>query len=181
MIIGLDFDGTINNMLDTWVAWLNKNHGMSVDASMITDWSLENTFSNLSIKELFEPVDTPEFWDEVTIKPGAAEVIKKLIADGHAIYVVTSSHYKTLSYKFKNCLFAHLPFLTKENVIVTFDKSLIRCDVLLDDAEHNLVNFPGIGVVFDAPYNKCCSADYRVSSWNEFYELITLINKEAAR
>lgn len=173
MIIGLDFDDTINSMLDTWVAWLNRKHGTTVQVSDITDWELIKQFPNLTIEELFEPVDTPEFWDEVTIKPGAPEIIERLIQDGHKVYIVTSSHYKTLSYKLKRCLFAHLPFLTKEQVIITYDKSLIRCDLLLDDAEHNLINFSGIKVFFDAPHNrKSVVADFRVDSWKDFYELI---------
>lgn len=173
MIIGLDFDGTINNMLDTWVEWLNKKHGTEVKVEDITEWELIKAFPGLTKRELFEPLNTPEFWHYVTIKPGAVEIIKKFIEDGHQIYIVTSSHYITLPSKMDNCLFAHLPFLRKENVIITYNKSLINCDVLLDDAEHNLINFKGIKVLFDASYNKNSTVhDFRVKSWTDFYELI---------
>ena len=61
-----------------------------------------------------------------------------------------------------------------KNVIITYNKSLINCDILLDDAEHNLINFKGIKVLFDAPYNKNSTvADFRVTSWKDFYELVT--------
>ena len=173
MIIGIDFDGTINNMLETWVEWLNKKHGTSVLVENITDWELIKAFPGLTKRELFESLNTPEFWYEVTIKPGAVKVIKKLIEDGHQVYIVTSSHYITLPSKLDNCLFAHLPFLKKENVIITYNKSLINCDILLDDAEHNLINFQGIKVLFDASYNKYSTVhDFRVNSWEDFYELI---------
>jgi len=173
MVIGLDFDGTINNMLDTWVEWLNKKHGTDVKVSDITDWELAKAFPDLSKRELFEPLNTPEFWYYVTIKPGAVEIIEKLIQDGHKIYIVTSSHYRTLPAKLDNCLFAHLPFLKKEDIIITYDKSLIKCDILLDDAEHNLINFRGIKVLFNALYNKNSTVqDFRVTSWEDFYELV---------
>jgi 5'(3')-deoxyribonucleotidase len=110
MVIGIDFDGTINNMLETWIEWLNKKYGTTVQMSDITDWTLSMQYPSLSVSELFEPLDTPEFWDEVTIKPDAPEVIQQLIRDGHEIYIVTSSHYKTLTYKFKRCLFKYFPF-----------------------------------------------------------------------
>ena len=173
MIIGLDFDGTINNMLDTWVEWLNKKHGTDVKVSDITDWELAKAFPDLSKRELFEPLNTSEFWYYVTIKPGAVEIIEKLIQDGHKIYIVTSSHYRTLPAKLDNCLFAQLPFLKKEDIIITYDKSLIKCDILLDDAEHNLINFRGIKVLFNALYNKNSTVqDFRVTSWEDFYELV---------
>lgn len=173
MIIGLDFDGTINNMLETWIDWLNQRHGTTVKIEDVVEWELTKVFSTLTKRELFEPLNTPEFWPEVTIKPNAVEVIKQLIEDGHQIYIVTSSHYITLPAKMDSCLFVHFPFLKKENVIITYNKSLINCDVLLDDAEHNLINFKGVKVLFDALYNKYSTAhDFRIDSWKAFYDLI---------
>ena len=173
MIIGLDFDGTINNMLDTWVEWLNKKHNTVVKLEDIIDWELAKVFPTLTKSEIFEPLNTPEFWYHVTIKPGTIEVVEKLIQDGHEVYIVTSSHYRTLTAKLDNCLFAHFPFLKKENVIITYNKSLIKCDILLDDGEHNFINFKGIKVLFDAPYNINSTVhDFRVTSWKDFYELV---------
>ena len=175
MVIGIDFDGVLNNMLETWLEWLNRSCVTNKHTiEDITDWELAKLYPELDENVLFEPLNTPEFWDEVAIMPDAEAVVKKLISDGHMIYVVTSSHYKTLPYKLKRCLFAHFPYLTKENVIVTYNKALIRCDLLLDDAEHNLVDFTGVRVIFDAPYNKNATAvDYRVASFKEFYLLVT--------
>ena len=182
MVIGIDFDGTINNMLETWVEWLNRKHGYHVQASDITEWELAKQYPFLDKAELFEPLNTPEFWDEVAIKPDAPEVVERLIHEGHKIYVITSSHYKTLPYKLKRCLFAHFPFLNKEDVIITYNKSLIRCDLMLDDAEHNFKDFFGTRVIFDAPYNRDCTcADYRVASWKEFYMLISELEHRTIR
>ena len=173
MIIGIDFDGTINNMLETWIELLNQRHGTTVRIEDVVEWELTKVFPNLTKNELFEPLSTSEFWSCVTIKSGATEVVEKLIQDGHKIYIVTSSHYRTLPAKLDNCLFAHFPFLHKENVIITYDKSLINCDLLLDDAEHNLTNFKGLKILFDALYNKnSVVQDFRVSSWADFYELV---------
>ena len=173
MKIGIDFDGVMNNMLETWVEWLNKEHGTKVKAEDVTEWELAKKFPYLEKSDLFKPLNTPEFWDEVTIKHEAPEVIEKLIAEGHEIYVITSSHYKTLPYKLKKCLFAHFPYLTKENVIVTYNKSLINVDLMLDDGAHNLKDFKSIKVVFDTPYNRDFEGDYRVATWKEFYILVS--------
>ena len=173
MKIGIDFDGVMNNMLETWVEWLNKEHGTEVKVEDVTEWELAKKFPGLTKSELFKPLNTPEFWDEVTIKHEAPEVVEKLIAEGHEIYVITSTHYKILPYKFKRSLFAHFPYLTKENLIVTYNKSLIKVDLLLDDGAHNLKDFEGIKVVFDTPYNRDFEGDYRVATWKEFYVLVS--------
>ena len=139
----------------------------------IKEWELEKAFPNLSESELLAPLIQAEFWQRVTVKPGAVDIIKKLIQDGHKIYVVTSSSYKTLQAKLDNCLFKYFPFLNEEDIIITYDKSLIGCDLLLDDAIHNLINFNGIKVLFDASYNKNSTVeDFRVNSWKDFYELV---------
>lgn len=182
MKIGIDFDGVMNNMLETWLNWLNTKHGTSVKLDDVTEWELEKYFPNLSKTELFDPLNTPEFWDEVTIKHEAPEVIEQLINDGHEIYVITSSYFATLPYKLTKCLFAHFPYLTKENVVITYNKSLIKVDLLLDDGEHNFKDFFGIRVIFDAPYNRDSKrADYRVYSWKEFYILICGITSSRIR
>lgn len=180
MVIGIDFDDVINNMLEAWIDELNKKHGTSVKLEDMADWELARQYPTLSESEFFEPIDTPEFWETVTIKPEASEIVKRLITEGHEIYIITSSYYKTLPYKFAKCLFEHFPYLTKENIIITYNKSLIKVDLLLDDGEHNLKNFEGIKVIFDAPYNRNCTcADYRVATWKEFYILVSqLANKK---
>ena len=172
MKLGIDFDGVMNNMLETWVEWLNKEHGTHVKVEDVTEWELAKQFPYLTKSELFKPLNTPEFWDEVTIKHEAPEVVEKLIAEGHEVYVITSTHYKILPYKFKRSLFAHFPYLTKENLIVTYNKALINVDLLLDDGVHNLKDFRGVKVVFDATYNRAFEGDYRVGSWKEFYILV---------
>ena len=178
MIIGIDFDGVMNCMLETWLKWLNTRHGLSVKFEDVLDWKLGKCYPMLTDDELFAPLHFADFWSEVDAQKDAPEILEKLLQDGHQIYVITSTHYDTLSAKLKNCLFKHFPFLKKENIIITYNKSLINCDLLLDDAEHNLVDFKGIRVLFDAPYNRNSTvADFRVDSWEDFYKLIIELKK----
>lgn len=183
MVIGIDFDGVLNELLDTWVAWLNKNyHEPKVKTEDIKQWHFFKYFPELTEDELFAPLFVPEFWDEVKIKHEAPEVVERLLAEGHKIYVVTSSHYKSLEVKLQRCLFKNFPHLSEKNIITTYDKSLIKVDLLLDDAEHNLKDFTGIRVLFDAPYNKTCTnMDYRISSWKEFYVLVSELSQGGLR
>ncbi len=182
MTIGLDLDGTINNMLEFWLRWLNNTHNTNVQVKDVVEWDISKVYPNLTTAEIYKPLETPEFWSEVSIQEDAVQVIERLRQENHKIYIITSSHYAILPEKLKRCLFANISFLSKEDVIVTYDKSLIRCDLLLDDAEHNLIGFQGIRVLFDAPYNKQATIfDFRVSSWKEFYILISELTAGAPR
>ena len=176
MIIGIDFDSTLNELLDVWVMWLNRAYGFSVKPEDITDWELGKAYPWLTKEELYMPLNTPEFWDEVQIKQDAAEILERLMAEGHEVYIITSSYYKVLPFKLKRCLFKHFPFINHKQVIITYNKALIMCDVLIDDGLHNLKGSTAVKVVFDAPYNRGPEAkdivDYRVGSWKEVYVLI---------
>ena len=87
MIIGLDFDGTINNMLETWIDWLNQRHGTAVKIEDVVEWELTKVFPTISKEDLFAPLSNPDYWGAVTFKPNAVKVIKKLLDEGHEIYI----------------------------------------------------------------------------------------------
>ena len=50
MIIGLDFDGTINNMLETWIDWLNQRHGTTVKIEDVVEWELTKVFPEYTLR-----------------------------------------------------------------------------------------------------------------------------------
>ena len=67
MVIGIDFDGTINRMLETWLEWLNKKYNKHILFNDVKDWELAKYYPTLTKAELFEPLNIPEFWDEVSL------------------------------------------------------------------------------------------------------------------
>lgn len=107
---------------------------------------------------------------------GSVKYIQKLIDDGHEVYIVTSAHYKSVVHKVEKVLLKHFPYIPWERVIITSKKQMIKGDVLIDDAVHNLVNGDYHKFLMNAPHNQSYDekADgmVRVSSWEEIYELI---------
>ena len=41
----------------------------------------------------------------------------------------------------------------KGSIVITHDKSLIRGDILVDDAIHNITAFPGSTIIYTQPWN----------------------------
>lgn len=103
--------------------------------------------------------------------------LEKLIADGHKVYIVTSSIYQTIQSKLEYVLFRYFPFINEKDVIITHHKQLIAGDVLVDDGVHNLEGGSYMKILMDAPHNRAYNAEengmYRAMGWHEIYELIS--------
>ena len=173
-VICSDFDDVMNELVPTWISWLNSKHETKVRYEDVVEWDLEKVFPNLSIDEICEPLHLADFWESVPPKAEAAYYINKLIDEGFPFYVVTSSFYRVVESKFDSCLFRHFPFLTKRNVIITYNKQMIKCNMMIDDAVFNLEGGDYIKVLMNTPHNQNSSMieDFRVSSWEEIYSIV---------
>lgn len=169
-------DDTIECLLPAWVDELNKKHGTNVDPNEIHDWSIQNAFPSLTTEQVYAPLFDDQFWDNVKPMPGAIKYMSRLLADGHDLYIVTNSHYKTLASKFDRVLFKYFPFIDLDHVIIAPNKQMIRGDVLIDDGVHNHIGGRYLKILMDAPHNRSVSASkygiIRVKSWAGAYCVI---------
>lgn len=135
-------------------------------------------------KEFFNYFLKHNLYDYCEIKDSAIEVIKKL-SKNFDIYICTSYIYKEiiedsgiiLKYKY-DYLLKYFPFLNPSNFIFTGDKSVINCDIKIDDRVENLEN-SNIKILFSAYHNKNISDKelkekniLRVNNWSEIKNLL---------
>lgn len=173
--IAIDFDDVLNNLLPTWIETLNHKHNLSVKPEDVTQWEMKVAFPTLTNAEIFFPLSTYSFWEKVTPKEDAIEYLRKLKELGNRIVIATSTYYKDCIPKFDNCLFKHFDYLSYKDIIICYQKDLIKCDYLIDDYEHNLKYSSAIRLLFDAPHNRNANIqfyDFRVYGWEEIYNLI---------
>ena len=182
LTICCDFDDTMNQLLPNWIKWLNNKYALNVQEDEVTTWYIDQIFPTLTELQLYEPLNTPDFWLTVDEKQDAAYYVKKILEDGHNFYICTASYYKNLWYKFDNCLFRLFPFIDHQQMITTYNKQLINCDVMIDDALHNIKG-KYLGILFDMPHNRSfddlmSTKIERVTCWKQVYELITKIAEQ---
>lgn len=173
--IAVDFDDVLNNLLPTWIETLNKKHHLNVKPEDVTQWEMQLAFPTLTKTEIFYPLSTDTFWEKVTPKPDAIKFLKKLKELDNRIVITTSTYYKDCIPKFDNCLFKHFDYLCYKDIIICYQKDLIKCDYLIDDYEHNLKYSSATRLLFNAPHNKNANIqfyDYRVFNWEQIYNLI---------
>lgn len=179
LTILIDMDDTMVDLMSVWTERLNKQYGLSIKTSDICVWDLMQIFTTLTKEQIYAPLHDASLWDELKPIKDSAKYIKKLMDDGHEVYVVTSAHYKTFQPKIEKVILKYFPYISWRNVIVTSKKQMIKGDILIDDAVHNLVGGDYCKFLVNAPHNTSYDAEangmIRVSSWKEIYELIVNI------
>lgn len=171
MVVLIDMDDVLEDLLTPWCRTLSERHGLNVTREDVVDWEMSKFFPSLSREELFAPLGEIDFWKNVEPTPGAQEALKELEADGHELYLVTSSHYGTIRTKMRHVVRRLFPQFTAENLIVTRRKQMIRGDVLVDDNPDNLIGGAYEKILMDVPHNRNFDERrhgiVRVADWNE--------------
>ena len=180
-VILVDMDDVLECLIEAWVARLNEKYNRNVSPENVVEWDVCVYFPGLTKEQVHSPLFEDDFWKSVKPKDGAMEYVSKLHSEGFSIYIVTSSHYSTVSNKFRDALFPYFPFIDYNHIIVCNAKQLVRGNVLIDDGVHNLLDSDTLKatynkILFSANHNKYFDCDktdiYRVNSWNEAYEIV---------
>lgn len=173
MIILVDMDDVLEQLVEAVVQHVNDLYGTHATSADVTEWNLAAAFPSLTYEQVYSTVDDDVLWDIVQPMPGAAEALKKLIAEGNEIYIVTASLYENLRKKMKDVLFRYFPFLHWNQVIIAHKKQMILGDVLVDDGPHNLQGGNYRKILFDATHNQSFDETsvgaVRVRNWEECY------------
>lgn len=180
LTILVDMDDTIEHLLKAWVEYLNERHGTTVKHEDITDWDLTIAFPALTKEQVYAPLVEDELWKRVEPMEKAAEVLQRIMAKGHTVKIVTATAYQTVRSKMENVLFKHFPFFTWKDVIIAQNKQMIKGDILVDDAPHNLENGEYVRVLMNASHNRRYNARangmYRVNNWDEVECIVDIVS-----
>lgn len=182
MVILIDADGVLEDLSQKWVEYLNETYGTSVRYEDLTEWDMTAAFPSLTREQVYAIDHDEEFYSRLEPIPGAVEAVRELLADGHRIFVVTTTPYQVVKAKLDRAIFPYYPFLSWKDVIITCDKHLIRGDVLIDDGVHNLLGGEYRKILVTAPYNKGFDAEgngmIRADTWEDIYRAVSAMAEE---
>lgn len=170
----LDSDGVLADTHTLILDKYNWEYGDNLTIEHITDWNLEKFTKPGS--DILKYFSKRGFFMQPDPCPGAVEVVNELCADGHNIYVATSSPKE--GYEDKELwIRRHFPKIPKRNITMIHTKHLLTGDILLDDGLHNLrptnCRHP---IVMDQPWNrKDANGLVRVLDMWDFYSTVLLI------
>lgn len=176
-----DADDTIEHLLPHWLDALNRAYQKDVKPEDIHSWNLALAYPDLTSEQVFAPIYTKAFWENITPMEDSQYYLERLIEDGHKVYILSAANFETSDVKVEKLL-KLFPFLDWTKIILAHDKQMIRGDVLIDDGIHNLKGGHYRKLLFHQPHNaEIDEIQYgaiRVHSWKETYELINQFAKE---
>ena len=185
MTILIDMDDVLEQLVAGWCAYLHDRYGTDTVASDVKEWNMSKAFPSLTHEQVYGAPEDDALWDYVKPMPGAKEGLEALLADGHEIFVVTATGYKTLRAKMEKVLFRYFPFIPWSRVIITEKKQLISGDILIDDGSHNLTGGSYRKILFSAGHNRgfdeTSIGAVRVSNWKEVVAAVRKIAAEENR
>ena len=142
--------------------------------------------------KFFKYFISKNMYDYNILLPNVKEVLEEL-QKYYDIYIGTSyiipelPRESSMILKYKHeFLYDNLPFIKPENYIFITNKSLLDCDIKIDDKLDNLKNAK-IKLLFDSYHNKGLSDDYlksvgvvRVHNWLEIKDILEGIDESSS-
>ena len=183
-IIAVDFDDVIVDLIPTWLDMYNVDYDDQLKSEDITDWDISKFVKSECGKMIYEYLDLPNLYDDVNIVSGALDGIDKLREVGYRIVFVTSTNIAQNGQKLKWLQNNH--FLPKErysrDYVEATDKSLIRCNIIIDDKLENCDHPTAMGLLFDRPHNQNFdTAGYeniiRVYDWEDIVSFLLALKE----
>ena len=169
----VDIDDVLWELVEGWVAALNRSFGYDVRPEDITQWEIGEFFPNLTAEQVFSPMQDPGFWDTLRPVRDAQDCLRRLKTDGHKVVLVSASDYKTVAPKLDSLLRLY-PFISHKEIVIAQDKSLVAGDLIVDDKPGNLIGTRcPFCILFDRPANRWFQERgegvYRACGWREIY------------
>lgn len=179
--IMIDMDDVITNGNFTEI--LENYLGHKFDYNSVNGYFVQEALGDRK-DDFFNHFKTMNLYENAELLPDCYDVLKKL-SEVYKIYICTDYIWKeiiecagdNLKNKY-NFLYKKLDFINPQNYIFTADKSIINCDIKIDDKLEN-INGATKKLLFTAYHNKKISdAELsslnidRVNNWKEIEEIL---------
>lgn len=182
MIICTDIDNCLNDLMYKSLVMYNSMTNKNIQLSDITAYNLSECLSQMDAKGITKLFKSKELWDSLIPLKDAQWGIETLIKTGHRVVFATATDPINFNWKidwFKK----HFPFVDTEDIIRVTDKSLIRCDVMIEDNLDQLNRSMCDRICLDYPWNQSKEKDFvydilRAHSWKDIIKFINKIEKE---
>ena len=178
MTIVCDIDCILNDLVEKTLDMYNSQSGKSIQMSDITSYNFFDCLSYEDAEGIVALFKNKSLWDSLKPREGAQNALKQLIKRGHHVYLATATDPVNFGWKI-DWLQQYFSFIPSDNVIRIMDKSLLKCDVLIDDCLDNLVSVFCDRITLNYPWNQSSSKDivYDIVRCENWDEIVDAINK----
>jgi 5'(3')-deoxyribonucleotidase len=169
MLIGIDMDGVIVDFIGRLLETYAQKHGRKFTPDDVHEHSLRKVFGSEQYARMAAIFNQSGFFSWLHPYSGAIGTVEMLLDAGHDIEIISSptTVHAAAGNNYINGLVAaekidwisrHLPRLSTK-VTITKRKEMMRVDVLVDDADHNVLPWcqahpDGTAVLVAQPWNR---------------------------
>lgn len=180
MVICFDVDGVLNDLVEKTLVVFNRRYNRTLTVDDITTYNFAECLPQEDAKKIVELFKEKTIWDSLSPTAGSQKTIKSLLKAGHQIYFATATDPVNFAWKVE-WLNKNYPVIPTENIIRIADKSLLKCDVLVDDCLDNLTGILCDRICIDHPWNRSSSKDFAYNIYRvyDFVNIVDIINKIA--
>ncbi len=169
LVVFIDCDDTIYVCNQYAVDLLNKDnpHLPPLKASDISSWGITGT----RLDERFKYFSNPDFVATQPLIDGAKEFIAQL-SEIAEVYFLTAVPAEVLSARALR-IREDFPEIPENHIILSSAKHLMKADILLDDAPHNIENsIAKYPVLFRRPWNRNVTGVMSVNNYEDFLSFV---------
>lgn len=172
-IILCDVDNIIGDLCSAVLSVYNEDSGDNLQKHQITQYYIDNFVLPEYKKNFKNYFIDKRVWKRMKLVPNVQKYVAKLFNDGYRIIFLSKTECANVEKKEKY-LQRTFPFLDiNKSFIRSYDKSLIKGDIMIDDCLDNLLSFNGKRIVLDYPWNQSNNCTLlRAKSWEEIYYII---------
>jgi 5'-nucleotidase len=173
----IDMDDVLCNLVQPWMSILEQRFKIKIDFEDLNGWNLGEIlpakYPVLTSSRVYAPLDEPGFFRNLPIMPGVKAVLEEMKHMGWRPVIVTSlpivkhNPGQVIQEKCEWIEENLSGLIEPRNVVITYKKFLVRGDALVDDAPHNLEQFPGHTVAVNKPWNKEVKVTARIDHFRE--------------
>lgn len=182
MIFVIDIDDTIGGLQEAVIDIFNARYNTKYTIEDFIEYDTERCLPKQDAINFKAIYHEPGIYDRVKPIPGAQNSIKKLIRDGHEVYIVTNSKPSIFEEKV-NWVKYFFPFVNDDHIVCMTNKWMINCDIMIEDRIDTLLAKPFYTrICMDRPWNRKVHDEVygiaRCSNWGEIMEVVNKICNE---
>jgi len=166
-IIGVDVDDVVLELVSAWLHQYNCDYDDSLSESDIKSWDI-GSYTKIGNK-MYDYLKDPALYGKVFPVGNSWLGTKVLRNMGYRLIFVTSSSIQQSGVKY-NLLYNGGFVNRREDYFEATDKSLIKCDYLVDDRIENVESAYAQGIIYTRAWNTSLQGYPRVNNWIEIID-----------
>jgi 5'(3')-deoxyribonucleotidase len=171
-----DVDGVLADFASAATAVAVRVLGMPFPANAQDEWDMFRHLQPEDRARVYEALHEPGFCRGLLPLPGAVEGMREFRGVADVYFVTSPMQGMTWTRERELWLAEHFGASTRE-IIHTSAKHVCVGDALLDDKVQNVVSWQryhpeGVGIVWDAQYNRRAAVLHRARSWSDVTSIL---------